>query len=137
MYADLQQKTELLHKIFGAEWTPEQQDGQKFAYINNPNGTIRWIFPADQKWPIYLSLYNSAHFKAQVYKFLSKLSYGLGQGKRLWSGQFRIPADLSSALLNELDRLQPDAYAIFTGTPGENRKSVLCLSNQKQLSQFM
>ncbi|MEO0471797.1 MAG: phosphotransferase [Bacteroidota bacterium] len=137
MYADLQQKTDLLQTIFRAEWDVHQQQGYPLGYINNPDGSIRWIFPAGQKRPLHLSLYNSAHLKAQIYKMLSRVSYKLGQKKRLWSGQFWLPEDFHSPLLFEINKLEADGYAIFTGTPGENRKSVVSIHQKGSPRYFL
>ena len=42
--------------------------GKKFIYINNPDGTMRWLVPSANNTASHLPLYNAESLKARVYK---------------------------------------------------------------------
>lgn len=121
-------------------WDSDQGDStahtHHFSYIKNPTGTIRWFFPSATPYPAYLGLYNSAHLKARVYKLITFIAFSLGFQKRLFDGSFSIQSsDLPFDRLIKL--LDADTYAVFTGTEGENRKSVVAIYRGKSISHFV
>lgn len=110
---------------------------RKFYYINNPTGQIRWFFPADSAQPAYLSLYNSASLKAWAYKFATEIAFSSGTQKRLTSGSFEVWSDQGIPLVDLLRRIPHDNFGVFTGTFGENRKSIIALNQGKKTTHFV
>ncbi|MFK7922600.1 MAG: phosphotransferase [Bacteroidia bacterium] len=112
-------------------------NGQAFSYICNPNGTIRWIFPDDQQYPVHLALYNSAHWKARGYKIATHLAFMTGQQKRLSNGKLWLGEFEQSSLAKAIGQVEHDGYAIFTGTVGENRKGIVAINQGNQTTHFL
>lgn len=109
----------------------------EYAYINNPNGTIRWIFPIEGKRPTHLSLYNSHGLKPMVYRLASRALYKMGLSKHLYSGTLEIPFEWDQVFKELIEKVPHDNFAIFTGTTGENRKSIIALENEGHVSNFI
>ena len=108
--------------------------GEEFYYINNPSGTIRWFFPKRNKYPVHLALYNSSGIKARAYKLATHVAFSTGQKNRLVSGAFQIEG--VPPLYDYLKAVPHDSLAIFTGTPGENRKSIIALNEGRKTTYF-
>ncbi len=108
----------------------------KFYYINNPDKSIRWIFPASNNRPVFLDLYNNDGWKAKCYRTLMKTSYYLGCDSMFTSGSFFIenPVPL---FMQYFENTSADAYAIFTGTAGKNRKAIISLHQDKKCTTFI
>lgn len=132
------------HSVLVEDWTHDwnptssrpEKNAYRFSYIKNPTGTIRWFFPSDTPYPAYLGLYNSAHLKARVYKLVTFAAFALKLQKRLFDGSFEIHT--SRLPFQELVKLlDADTYAVFTGTVGENRKSVVAIYRHKSISHFV
>lgn len=122
-------------------WEPvehiaESESIKQFHFINNPTGTIRWFFPADSEYPAYLGLFNSAHWKARLYKLGSFAAFGMGLQKKLTSGSFWVKGMSNLPLEDILSATPHDTYGVFTGTVGENRKSIIALAKDKQITHF-
>lgn len=113
-----------------------KEDAQKFHYINNPSGGMRWIFPSSASYPSYLSLYNGSGLKAKIYRLISQIAFFFGLKRGLSSGTFSVRS--KDALLSSiLEGLTYQNYSIFTGTVGPNRKMILEISTKKRTSHFI
>ena len=146
-------ETRLLQEIFAASersirseeidiyWDEEVAStpsaNHSFWYINNPNGTLRWIFPKSNKYPTHLALFNSAHLKARLYKLATHLAFKTGLKKRLMSGSFTVNAKNQLPFFDLINQIPHDSYAVFTGTIGENRKSVVALNKKSRTTHFI
>lgn len=108
-----------------------------FLFINNPDGTIRWIFPSTNRSPSHLQLYNASGWKAKAYRFASMLLFGLGAKKILASGSFTIKSKEPLLHLEGLNGIPFDQYSIFTGTVSTGRKAIMELSTQGATSHFL
>ncbi len=117
-------------------WGEEEGLGTGFSYILNPTGGLRWIFPSEQAFPVHLSLYNSAHWRARAYKLATHLAFKFGQDHRVVSGRFHMKGLDQTPLGQTLTAFPNDGYAIFTGTVGENRKAILALNQGKDTTHF-
>lgn len=108
----------------------------KFDYINNPDGTIRWIYNTQQTKPLFLNLYNASGWRGSLFKNLFKLGFLLNLKSIIKAGSFWVSAkslDIEEIAL----QLKNAKYAIFTGTTGENRKAVLCFEERSKPTQFV
>ena len=145
-------ETRLLQEIFAGRelekssneidilWDEEvhsSSSGIPFWYINNPNGTLRWIFPKSNRYPTHLALFNSAHLKARLYKLATHFAFKTGLKKKLMSGCFSIPDQKELPFIRLINQIPHDSFAVFTGTMGENRKSVVALNRKSRTTHFI
>ncbi len=115
-------------------------DKQEYSYINNPDGTIRWLYPAEQKQPTFLHLYNTSGWKGKLIRKGIEAGFKCGLGQRIKQGSIQVYAPYapvggmyqqSATLFNSSD------FAIFTGTKGENRKAVIVFEKNKKATHFL
>ena len=98
---------------FGRKQWPK---GKKFIYINNPDGTMRWLIPAANNNPSHLSLYNAASIKARIYKSVSRLLFRIGLGEWLGTSAFYVEQKLEKDVKRLYNINDDEQYAVFTGT---------------------
>lgn len=103
---------------------------KNFHYINNPDQSMRWVYPEEIASPSFLNFYNTASLKAKLIAQGIKSAFALGMRKRVSSGQFTIHYKEQLAIDVLLKDLVYDHYSIFTGTNGLNR-TVLAEVNRK------
>lgn len=88
-------------------------------FLNNPDGTIRWIWPADLGRPEFLRFYNAGSFKARLFAMLIRMVFFLRMQRFFFS---------------TAEALVPSCYggkwALFTGTNGLSRKMVVYAENR-------
>jgi thiamine kinase-like enzyme len=122
--------------IFHFNIRKEEVPGQ-FYYINNPDGSMRWVYPSTSARPYFLELYNSGTLKGSIFRYLVKIAYNGGMKERICSGSFF----LQQKSKNKVEQVIADSgevdYSIFTGTKGENRKSIIGLHRQNQTTHFI
>lgn len=109
----------------------------RYYYLNNPDQSMRWIFPAQSKSPAFLELYNSSGPKAQLFKWLSKGLHFFSGIPALANGSFSVISRSGISISPHFGDLPFDDFAIFTGTVGENRKAIVALCERKQCSSFV
>lgn len=109
-------------------------------YINNPSGTVRWLYPAHIRQPLFLAFYNFDYWKASLYKLATKAAFSLGMTRLLSNGSVNIyGADeplFMTSLVNANNSTLKSNYAVFTGTAGPNRKIVIADAGMGHLSHF-
>lgn len=105
-----------------------------FQYINNPDGTIRWIFPKGLTKPTYLSFYNATGIKARFLRVVLTWLHRLRCHHWIVSGEFTLYFSKPLALQWE-DTF--DHYTIFTGTTGPNRKVLIELNKGGKTISFV
>lgn len=88
--------------------------------INNPDGTIRWIWNAQNKTPLFLKFYNVSTKRSFLFATLIKLIFIL----RLQRLFFKKSAFYFSKQNQPVFDCQAD-WALFTGTVGSNNKAIL------------
>ncbi len=109
----------------------------KIYFINNPDGTMRWLFLADDKHAGYLSLYNTATWKGRFYKKLSHLAWKIGQEQRLASGVIYLQQNLLERVKQLNGVMQHESVSFFTGTRGATRKTVMEIHDKSSCSGFV
>jgi len=97
-----------------------------FQYINNPDKSIRWFFPSANSHPGFLALYNNSGLKASAYKSFIKIMYSLNCASLFTSGSFTV-WDSKMNLSHFFNGKEIEEYAVFTGTAGKNRKTIMAL----------
>ena len=87
---------ELICKLFNLEDENSIQKGrsdfysEEYLYINNTDGSIRWIFPKKLKYPTFLKLYNSQSLKAKLFSLAIKFLFYLNLKTLVKSGRFYL-----------------------------------------------
>jgi len=99
-----------------------------FLYINNPDGTIRWIIPTNQNQPYFLHLYNGSGWRGFLINNFYKIGFKLGLKKLICNGSFEVVGAIEMPKGN---------YAIFTGTKGENRKVIIASGAPNQPNGYL
>ena len=116
--------------------SPLSHSKWQFDCINNPNGTIRWIYPSLLKKTIFLNLYNGSGWKGKIIEQGFKLGFKVGLKGWLKSNSFQVIAQ--KLFLDNINKsLNQSNYAIFTGTVGINRKAVISFEENGRATQFM
>ncbi len=102
-----------------------------FRFINNSDGTLRWLFPATLRKPEFLRFYFEGSFRGKVFSAGYRLLFP-SFGKRFVSK--RITLYLAPSAFDRLQTL--NQWALFTGTVGPNRKLVLWHRDVQDQSHF-
>jgi hypothetical protein len=110
-------KTELLSPFLGENVQISDSkipNATLFYYINDAAGNLRWVFPKECKVNTLLALYNSAGWRGQIRVLAYRLAFAAKMQNKISSGSFWAVCKEEN-----LD------FAVFTGTPGRNRKMVI------------
>ena len=101
-------------------YAPAATGGTQLRGCRNPDGSLRWVWPTTLRQPLFLEFYNAASPKARLFSWLVRVVFACRlQGlffKKL-PGQF-APTGQQAWPVGD--------FALFTGTPGPNRKAVCC-----------
>ncbi len=100
-----------------------------YHYINNPDGSIRWIYPQKTDKPYFLRFYSVNSFRSWFISKLYTLLFLLGLKDLVRSGSFTIYMRKQAFLSNHYLVNRDNDFCIFTGTVGPNRKAVLFSQN--------
>jgi thymidylate kinase len=91
----------------------------KLHYYLNRDGSIRWLWLADATQPNFLRFYNASGWKAKIFVILCQFAFFFRLGKLMKHGSLEMPVSEKG-----FEKIHPQ-MAIFTGTPGPNRKAVI------------
>ncbi len=101
-------------------YAPAATGGLQLRGFPNPNGSLRWVWPTTLRQPLFLEFYNAASPKARLFSLLVRVVFACRlqglffkklPGRYAATGQQAWPVG---------------DFALFTGTPGPNRKAVCC-----------
>lgn len=92
--------------------------------IKNPDGSIRWVWNANNKKPLFLKFYNVGNKRAKLFAFMIKMVFALRLQKLIFS-RTRYFYNKETITLFDCN----DAWALFTGTVGPNNKAILYTNN--------
>lgn len=110
---------------------------QHFYFINNPDGTIRWIFDSDEHSSAFLSLYNTGTMKGRLYRTITQFAWSIGQGHRLVSGLLLVQKELVDDFRKRMGIEHAERISIFTGTRGLTRKVVVGIHEGTETKDFI
>ncbi|NNC95632.1 MAG: hypothetical protein HKN92_08725, partial [Chitinophagales bacterium] len=110
---------------------------EELNFINNPDRTMRWIFPGSLETPTFLNFYNSANRKARWYSKIIRKAFKLGVSRIFNSGKFRIYYRKPLRIDALTSGVAFDNYSIFTGTVGPNRKMIMELNSDHSTTHFV
>lgn len=94
-------------------------------YINNPDGTLRWIWPQTSRSASFLKFYHTGSLRSRLAAAAMKAAMKLGWDKAVISGKAKIYANETTSVLTTKIK----DWALFTGTVGDNRKLVVWYQN--------
>jgi thymidylate kinase len=99
---------------------PVATGGVRLRGCRNPDGSLRWAWPTTLRQPLFLEFYNAASPKARLFSMLVRLVFFC----RLQALFFRrLPGRFAPTGKQVWPRAD---FALFTGTPGPNRKAICC-----------
>lgn len=110
---------------------------KEFFFISNSDKSIRWIWPKELSNPSYLNFYCANNLKSKVYVFASRILFKLGLEKRLSSGSIIVKSKADSAIEKLVKSNSCDAYSIFLGTTGPNRKIIVECGSDGKTEKFI
>lgn len=93
----------------------------RFYCIDNPDGSPRWIWPAESRQPVFLKFYHTGSWRSKAYQLAIQAVFYLGL-QRLFFRSEAVHLQRNSEAFIDLEH--PD-WALFMGTPGPNNKAVL------------
>jgi len=114
-------------------------DSTTWHYINNPDGSLRWLYPSHLRKPRFLAFYNFNYWKARLYKFMVNMAFLL-RWPALVSNGYIIVHSKCTLYVEDLIRSTPGVagdFAIFTGTAGPNRKAVIAEGQGDRVNSFL
>jgi thymidylate kinase len=101
-------------------YAPAPAGGTRLRGCHNPDGSLRWVWPTTLRQPLFLEFYNAASPKARLFSALVRLVFAC----RLQGLFFK---KLPGQFVATGEQAWPGSdFALFTGTPGPNRKAVCC-----------
>lgn len=112
-------------KTLGMKNSKDSISIEFFHFINNPDGTIRWIYPKNNNNPSFLKFYNVSSWKSYLIDRTIRTFYFLNLKKVVASGNIDVQIEENSILKNVLEDSKDYSFSIFTGTKGDNRKVVI------------
>jgi thymidylate kinase len=107
-------------------------------FISNPDGSMRWLYPAGIRKPWFLSFYNFTYWKAAAYKMLVKFLFFFRLSGFLSKGSLVIHSDSNPFFAGLLGTraFSNNHYSIFTGTYGPNRKILMARASGRKIDLF-
>lgn len=108
-----------------------------YQYFNNPNATMRWVYPKSLKYPSFLTLYNASGMKSKLIRLAFQNAFRFGLKSKLNSGDFRLITNGENAVETLVKEARGEAYSIFTGTVGENRKAIIEVNRNRKTTHFI
>ncbi|MEL6866635.1 MAG: hypothetical protein AAFP19_19570 [Bacteroidota bacterium] len=134
---DLYGQSQILTIVRFGHQKEEKRQPALYYTINNPDGSIRWIVPSDNKYPGFLNLYNANTLKAKAFRHLAKQLFQRGVPHLLASGSFVFFHKGPHPIERYLADFSNQEYTIFTGTIGLNRKAIIELGQNGQSTHFI
>ncbi|GAA4036003.1 hypothetical protein GCM10022409_21120 [Hymenobacter glaciei] len=104
-------------------YVPTQARGIRLRGMCNPDGSLRWVWPATMHEPLFLEFYNAASPKAKLFEWSVRLAFACGLQGLLFP---LLPTRYGRTGVQGWPMTD---FALFTGTPGTYRKAVCCHTN--------
>lgn len=97
---------------------------RSFEYIKNLDGSIRWMWPKENRSPDFLKFYSAMSLKAMIYEQVLKWTFYIPILRKFFIKNFVVRSS-DELYIDQLTQESSGKYAIFTGTVGPNRKIVV------------
>ena len=99
----------------------------KLYFINNPDGSPRWVWNAQNPKPEFLRFYTISTLRSRLFSFAIRVIFFLKLQHLIFRKNcIKVSQDDQHVLKAFTD----GHFALFTGTPGPNRKLVLFANDQ-------
>ncbi|KIA97387.1 hypothetical protein OA88_21370 [Flavobacterium sp. JRM] len=98
----------------------EQDIVQNVLFIKNLNGSIRWIWNAENSKPLFLKFYNVGGIRAKIFTLAVKLIFVLRVQKIVFNKKKYYFKKEENSFFDCQEN-----WALFTGTMGSNNKAIL------------
>ncbi|MCT4582977.1 MAG: hypothetical protein N4A35_16310 [Flavobacteriales bacterium] len=108
-----------------------------FSYIANNDGSMRWVYPKENKSASFLNFYNASTLKAKLMSQSIRTAFFLGMGSLVAKSKFTILHKKELKPNKDYALLAHKTYSIFTGTAGLNRTALIELSTKGQSTHFI
>lgn len=96
-------------------------------FRNNPDGSPRWIWPADLSQPVFLKFYNASSRRAKMLAWLIRTAFKFRLQRFFASGKMKV--QFAKKDLTAFTAITGSSWSLFTGTAGVNR-TVLFYGNE-------
>jgi len=101
---------------YGSQKPGSNQATEQLLYYSNPDGSIRWIWPAGLSKPLFLKFYHQAGWRARAFALVVRIIFLV----RLQRYAFKSIEAVR--LKTSTEEFSSGEWSAFTGTPGPNRK---------------
>ncbi|MFT5385384.1 MAG: thymidylate kinase [Saprospiraceae bacterium] len=113
---------EKLNLEYSTENFHQKENLTHLQYINNPDGSVRWIWPSQLQKPLFLKFFSNSSIRSKIIVFLIEMIF-LFRIQNLIFKRIKVS-------LKPKDDLSPvnlfnKNWALFTGTAGPNRKAII------------
>lgn len=108
-----------------------------FDFINNTDGSKRWVYPSDLKKATFLNFYNNSSLKSIIYRLVLSFCFLLKLKFLIRSGRFSFFSKAEILPLKLAQKNGCQNFSIFTGTVGPNRKIVIELNDHIKSKYFV
>lgn len=106
---------------------PEGWQCRRYAFVCNPDGSIRWLYPIEARQPLFLRLYNSAGWRGRLFSTAFRVAFATGTHRLLQHGIVGVFSKEKNRIDHAREEENACEHAIFTGTVGANRKAIVLL----------
>lgn len=110
---------------------------RSFNYINNPDGSIRWIYPIEARSPQFLEFYNTTSPRAKAFALACRLAFKFKLQRFISTGKFHVITKGATRIERALSATKHDTYSIFTGTNGVNRSFLAAVGSGGKTTHFL
>lgn len=108
----------------------------RFDFINNPDGTMRWLYP-NGKPKLALSFFNTSSLRAKCISFVIRALGFMRLGALVKSGELTAYSNEPFHFANEASCTEATSYTVFTGTKGKNRNMVIAAIENTDVKAFI
>jgi thymidylate kinase len=120
---------------FGKSGIKGFEYNKTLRFINNPDGSMRWMFMPGW-FKLALAFYNVSGFRAHFFSKLLLLASWLKLERFAANGQVAMHSkqafNMDAVIAGKYEH-----YALFMGTPGVQRSVVVALENENKISHFL
>ena len=120
---------------FGKSTVDKTFTKKAFEFINNADGSMRWIF-SKRRISTALHFYNRSSLRSKIMATGLKVINTIGLGSLFGQGRFSVYAKSALKIEKALSAVRFDDYAIFTGSEGYGRTAVVALSSTNTVTHF-
>lgn len=121
---------------FGSSKVSNLFDQKEFDFINNPNGTMRWLYPQG-KPKNALAFYNTSSFKSKLISRGIKIAQAIQLHKLISNGRCIIHHQKELKTNHIFNNLKHNEFSLFTGTKGYGRTPVFAIQNNGHAAYFV